>query len=109
MDIPCHWETMPGVAVGTTVPVMWPTGYTGLRLARGEVEVLDEAGKVVATTGKRYDIAERPAEVSLREGLPDAPPRSPMPLPRALDRATVVPWTTRRSTLRWIPRTLPSG
>lgn len=51
---------MPPVAIGTTVPVMWPTGYTGLRLASGEVEVRDVTGKLVATTGKRFDIAERP-------------------------------------------------
>jgi hypothetical protein len=42
-------------AVGTVAPVMWPTGYTGRR-AGSELEVLNEAGDVVATTGKRYDL-----------------------------------------------------
>ena len=39
---------------GSTTPVMWPEGYIGRQLSGGEVEVLDEAGKVVARTGGRY-------------------------------------------------------
>jgi hypothetical protein len=59
-----HWEESGPAWVGNDegiVPVMWPTGYTGRRLLLGEVEVLDDAGKVVATTGKRYLLGERPA------------------------------------------------
>ena len=43
-----------------TEPVMWPTGFTGRRTSGGEVEVLDDAGRVVATTGKRYVLAAAP-------------------------------------------------
>ena len=45
-----------GGAKGTTMPLMWPLGYTGQRLASGEVEVLASDGKTVATTGRRYTI-----------------------------------------------------
>ena len=38
---------------GTIVPAKWPPGYTG-RWVGSEVEVLDRAGNVVATTGRRY-------------------------------------------------------
>lgn len=44
---------------GTTFtgrPVVWPSGFTGRR-AESEVEVLDAAGNVRATTGRRYWIA----------------------------------------------------
>lgn len=43
-------------------PVMWPVGYTARRvgLLAGEVEVLDQDGNVVATTGKTYAIAPAP-------------------------------------------------
>jgi hypothetical protein len=40
-------------------PVMWRTGFTARR-AGGEVEVLDSAGKVVATTGRLYHISIAP-------------------------------------------------
>jgi hypothetical protein len=38
------------------VPVMWRPGFTG-RLVGSEVLVLDPAGNVQATTGRRYKIA----------------------------------------------------
>lgn len=49
--------------VGTVVkdggwPLKWPPGYTAWR-AGTEVEVRDEAGKVVLTTGARYRISPR--------------------------------------------------
>lgn len=46
-----------------TLPIRWPEGYTG-RQAGSEVEVLDGAGKVVAITGRRYQIegGTQPAE-----------------------------------------------
>ena len=70
---------------GTVLPVMWPTSYTGLRLAGGEVAVLNREGKVVAKTGGRYAIGQQvltdgngafPAcEVSeVKEALRIAPP-----------------------------------
>jgi hypothetical protein len=37
-----------------TVFVRWPMDYTGVRLADGEVAVLDSAGHLVATTGRNY-------------------------------------------------------
>jgi hypothetical protein len=40
------------VMLGSTMPVRWPTGYTGRRLPSGEVEVLNGAGEHVATTGR---------------------------------------------------------
>jgi hypothetical protein len=43
-------------AFGTTLgggAAVWPSGYTGRRVG-SEVEVLDRSGKVVATTGQRY-------------------------------------------------------
>lgn len=57
-----HQVTAPLVADaehGTTftgLPVVWPRGFTGRR-AGSEVEVLDAAGNVRATTGRRYWIA----------------------------------------------------
>jgi hypothetical protein len=41
---------------GTIRPVMWPEGYTARHLG-WEVEVLNEAGEVVATTGRKYALA----------------------------------------------------
>jgi hypothetical protein len=41
-------------------PVMWPVGYTGLRLTGGEIAVLDRSGNVVATTGRAYAISGAP-------------------------------------------------
>jgi len=38
------------------VSVTWPSGFTHLRLAGGEVAVLDPHGNVVATTGRRYSL-----------------------------------------------------
>ena len=45
------------IDVGSTtpVPVMWPLGFTGRR-SGSEVEVLDPDGKVVATTGRTYNL-----------------------------------------------------
>lgn len=42
-------------AAGTT-PVMWRPGFTARRIG-SEVTVLDPAGNVVATTGRRYQLA----------------------------------------------------
>ncbi len=39
----------------TTVPVRWPSRYTG-RKNGDQVEVLDAAGHVVARTGQRYEL-----------------------------------------------------
>jgi hypothetical protein len=36
------------------VEVSWPLEYSGMRLASGEVAVLDGAGSLVATTGSTY-------------------------------------------------------
>jgi len=41
-------------------PVMWTVGYTGRRLANGDIEVLNRSGEIVATTGKAYAIAPVP-------------------------------------------------
>jgi hypothetical protein len=38
----------------STLSVRWPEGFTGVRVAGGEIVVLDPAGSVVATTGKGY-------------------------------------------------------
>lgn len=40
-------------------PVIWPNGFSARR-AGGEIEVLDAKGGVVATTGRRYRISDRP-------------------------------------------------
>ncbi len=45
-----------GVPGDETIPVMWPTGYTGRRLSSGEVVVRDRSGNVVATTGHTYEV-----------------------------------------------------
>jgi hypothetical protein len=37
------------------MPVMWPPGFTGRRVG-SEVEVLNPSGKVVATTGRSYEM-----------------------------------------------------
>lgn len=39
---------------GGVRPLIWPVGYAALRLAAGEVVVLDRTGEVVATTGQKY-------------------------------------------------------
>jgi hypothetical protein len=39
--------------VGKIVPVIWPSGYTGIRQLSGAIEVLDGTGHRVATTGRR--------------------------------------------------------
>jgi len=49
-----------GTALGSS-PVMWPSGFTGRR-AGSEVEVLDRDQRVVATTGRSYELL--PAELS---------------------------------------------
>lgn len=51
--------------------VIWPVGFTGVRLADGEVAVLNQAGNVIATTGKDYGIAIAPAGDGV-EGYPAA-------------------------------------
>src|SRR6266567_5163790 len=38
-------------------PVIWPVGFTDIRVTGGEVAVLNEVGRVVATTGKKYGMA----------------------------------------------------
>jgi hypothetical protein len=43
-------------------PVMWPEGYTGSRLDGGQVAVLNTAGGLVATTGKRYSFSPVPPQ-----------------------------------------------
>jgi hypothetical protein len=43
-----------GIAPERFVALRWPLEYTGLRLAGGEVAVLDGAGNLVATTGTNY-------------------------------------------------------
>lgn len=43
-----------GVEGERFVAVRWPLEYTGVRLADGEVAVLDGAGHLVATTGSPY-------------------------------------------------------
>jgi hypothetical protein len=44
-----------GSAWGDVVPVAWPSGFTG-RHAGGEIEVVAPVGRVVAVTGKRYEL-----------------------------------------------------
>ena len=51
--------------------VIWPVGFTGVRLADGEVAVLNQAGKTIATTGKEYGIATASAANGV-EGYPAA-------------------------------------
>jgi hypothetical protein len=42
---------------GQTGPaVAWPVGYRGVRLAGGEVAVVDPADNLVAITGRRYSL-----------------------------------------------------
>jgi hypothetical protein len=50
-------------------PVIWPVGYSGVRLFWGEVQVLDPAGKVVATTGKRYQLRLAAGMAAPQSGL----------------------------------------
>lgn len=41
-------------------PVMWPLGFTGVRLVGGEVAVLNHEGRHIATTGRTYHISYAP-------------------------------------------------
>ena len=43
------------VIKGSGSPLRWPSGYTGWRIG-SEVAVLDPTGRVVLTTGGRYEI-----------------------------------------------------
>jgi hypothetical protein len=54
--------------VGDTVPVMWPSGYTGQRLSSGEVEVRNVDGDVVAVTGGSVSLGT-PGPVNVLGGL----------------------------------------
>jgi hypothetical protein len=47
-----------GTAINGT-PIMWPVHFTARR-AGSEVEVLDEHGKVLATTGRTYHLSRGP-------------------------------------------------
>jgi hypothetical protein len=49
-----------GTRIDGKGPVMWPSGYTGSRLAEGQIAVLDGSGNVVARTGREYAIANAP-------------------------------------------------
>ena len=69
-------QTQWGGLAGTTIPVRWPTGYTGRRLLTGEVEVL-RAGEAVVTR------AARSSSTSRRAATPPAKARS---APRTLIR-----------------------
>jgi hypothetical protein len=60
---------------GSIMPVMWPTGYTGLRLPGGEVEVLDQVGRVVATTGRRYELISGPGPNGVFSACGDVIPK----------------------------------
>lgn len=51
---------VPDPSSGTSIdgtPIMWPVGFTGLRLFGGGVEVRDAEGKVLATTGRTYHMS----------------------------------------------------
>ena len=41
---------------------MWPVGYTGVRLAGGQVAVFNVKGGLVATTGKTYRFSPVPGQ-----------------------------------------------
>jgi hypothetical protein len=69
---------------GAITPVLWPPGFTG-RWVGSEIEVLDPAGSVVATTGRRYYISpmyEVPRRPELVAGCVDPwePPHARDPL-----------------------------
>jgi hypothetical protein len=56
-------QLLPDPEYGTSFdgqPLMWPEGFTAVRLAGGEVAVLDTTGKHIATTGRKYFIANGP-------------------------------------------------
>ena len=57
-------------------PAMWPLGYTGFRVG-SEVAVVDAAGRVVATTGRRYYFSQafvsKPENVKLMMSLGAVP------------------------------------
>jgi len=57
-------------------PAMWPVGYTGRRVG-SEVAVVDQAGRVVATTGRRYYFSQahvaQPENVERMESLGAVP------------------------------------
>jgi hypothetical protein len=67
-------------------PVMWPTGYTARR-AGFEVEVLNTQGKVIATTGRTYNIAHAyaPDLVPNDDGSFGGTPPPPSAFPAAVE------------------------
>ena len=50
-----------------SVPIAWPSGFTG-RQAGSEVEVVSPDGRVVATTGRRYSIPGGYANIYVNPG-----------------------------------------
>jgi hypothetical protein len=52
-DMAVEWG--PEIA-GSTLPVMWPPGFTGRRLPSGEVEVLHAEGAVIISTGRHVPL-----------------------------------------------------
>jgi hypothetical protein len=61
-------------------PLIWPEGYTGVRLASGQVVVLNGNGDVKATTGKRYKWAPAPGPGNVPER-----PTGPNPIKVCVD------------------------
>jgi hypothetical protein len=51
-------------------PIMWPVGFTGVRLGfGGEVAVRNRDGKVVATTGREYRLSSAPHVLDEKRSL----------------------------------------
>ena len=45
-----------GVDKQSSVSMMWPEGFTGVRVAGGDLAVVDGSGNLVAMTGRNYQL-----------------------------------------------------
>jgi len=99
---------VPDLDFGTRIegkgPVMWPVGYTGRRLAGGEVEVLDRTGSVVATTGRAYMMAPVPNQAEEAQRLLDSTGAIASPNCYGWDLVDCSPGTTDTDAASYCPR-----
>ena len=70
-------ELIPDASAGSAImagdlvrAIRWPVGYSGRRAA-GEVEILDQAGRVVARTGTRVRLSGGEIEPGIWLACPD--------------------------------------
>jgi hypothetical protein len=99
---------VPDAEYGTRIegngPVMWPVGYTSRRLPGGKVEVLDQGGNVVATTGRTYMMAPAPEQPGEAQRILEPTGAIPSPNCYGWDLVDCSPDTTDDDADSYCPR-----